>query len=83
VSEDVAIALDVHPLLRPVRRGHDVRCWLYHDAAGNLMPAAEAALREGRSIAAATGASIVTAPEAVEQIEAELIEAEQREVGLE
>ena len=29
-----SLALDVHPELRPVGAGHDVRCWLYHDAAG-------------------------------------------------
>jgi oligopeptide/dipeptide ABC transporter ATP-binding protein len=38
IEEDVAIATEVHPLLRPVGTGHDVRCWLYHDAAGGLMP---------------------------------------------
>jgi oligopeptide/dipeptide ABC transporter ATP-binding protein len=36
IEESVDLALDVHPELRPVRPGHDVRCWLYHDAAGNL-----------------------------------------------
>ncbi|MGK2851830.1 MAG: ABC transporter ATP-binding protein [Candidatus Limnocylindrales bacterium] len=41
VEEDVAIATEVHPSLLPVRPGHDVRCWLYHDAAGGLMPRAE------------------------------------------
>jgi oligopeptide/dipeptide ABC transporter ATP-binding protein len=40
VEEDVAIATEVHPRLLPVREGHDVRCWLYHDAAGGLMPRA-------------------------------------------
>jgi peptide/nickel transport system ATP-binding protein len=38
IEEEVAIANEVHPLLRPVGQGHDVRCWLYHDAAGGLMP---------------------------------------------
>ncbi|HEU0236571.1 MAG TPA: ABC transporter ATP-binding protein [Candidatus Limnocylindrales bacterium] len=38
VTHDVAIALDVHPSLLPVETGHDVRCWLYHDAAGHPMP---------------------------------------------
>jgi len=38
VTHDVAIALDVHPSLLPVEAGHDVRCWLYHDAAGHAMP---------------------------------------------
>jgi oligopeptide/dipeptide ABC transporter ATP-binding protein len=41
IEEDVVIADEVHPLLRPVRPGHDVRCWLYHDAAGGLMPRGE------------------------------------------
>jgi peptide/nickel transport system ATP-binding protein len=38
VEEDVRIATEVHPALLPVRPGHDVRCWLYHDAAGGLLP---------------------------------------------
>jgi oligopeptide/dipeptide ABC transporter ATP-binding protein len=41
IEEDVAIANEVHPLLRAVRPGHDVRCWLYHDAAGGLMARGE------------------------------------------
>jgi oligopeptide/dipeptide ABC transporter ATP-binding protein len=36
IEEEVDLALDVHPELRPVSPGHDVRCWLYHDAAGHL-----------------------------------------------
>jgi peptide/nickel transport system ATP-binding protein len=43
VEEDVAIATEVHPRLLPVREGHEVRCWLYHDAAGNLMTRPDAA----------------------------------------
>jgi peptide/nickel transport system ATP-binding protein len=38
VEEDVAMALEIHPDLHPVVDGHDVRCWLYHDARGGLMP---------------------------------------------
>ena len=38
IEENVAIADDVHPNLLPVMPGHEVRCWLYHDAAGGLMP---------------------------------------------
>jgi oligopeptide/dipeptide ABC transporter ATP-binding protein len=37
ISEDVRMADEVHPNLLPVSAGHGVRCWLYHDAAGNLM----------------------------------------------
>ena len=38
IDEDVVLATEVHPELRPLSPGHDVRCWVYHDAAGNLMP---------------------------------------------
>jgi oligopeptide/dipeptide ABC transporter ATP-binding protein len=41
IEEEVAIATEVHPSLLPVRGGHDVRCWLYHDATGKLMPRPE------------------------------------------
>ncbi len=37
IEEDVTIAMEVHPLLRSVGPGHEVRCWVYHDAAGNLI----------------------------------------------
>jgi oligopeptide/dipeptide ABC transporter ATP-binding protein len=47
IEEDVAIANEVHPLLRPVGAGHDVRCWVYHDAAGGLMPRGEHGERIG------------------------------------
>jgi oligopeptide/dipeptide ABC transporter ATP-binding protein len=60
VAEDVAIALDVHPALRAVAEDHTVRCWLYHDAAGNLMPRAAEAVKAGRSAAVATGAAAAT-----------------------
>jgi oligopeptide/dipeptide ABC transporter ATP-binding protein len=43
IEEDVAIATEVHPALLPVQSGHDVRCWLYHDAAGGLLPRPETA----------------------------------------
>jgi oligopeptide/dipeptide ABC transporter ATP-binding protein len=62
VAEDVSMAMDVHPVLRPVRAGHDVRCWLYHDAAGGLMPRAAAAVQAGRSAAESTGAAEAMAP---------------------
>jgi oligopeptide/dipeptide ABC transporter ATP-binding protein len=38
IEENVTLATEVHPELLPVTTGHDVRCWVYHDAAGNLMP---------------------------------------------
>ena len=41
IDEEVALATEVHPALLPVAPDHDVRCWLYHDAAGRLLPGAE------------------------------------------
>ena len=37
VDADLTISLEVHPELRPLTPGHDVRCWLYHDARGGLI----------------------------------------------
>jgi len=34
IEEDVAIALEEHPNLHPFETGHEVRCWMYHDARG-------------------------------------------------
>ena len=41
VAEDNAMALDVHPGLHPIGPDHEVRCWLYHDATGKLIPRPE------------------------------------------
>jgi oligopeptide/dipeptide ABC transporter ATP-binding protein len=57
VEEDVTLAPDHHPELRPVESGHEVRCWLWHDVDGGLLPA-----RPGRS---GPVAGTVTAPEMV------------------
>jgi len=38
VAENLTIATEVHPELLPIDDRHDARCWLYHDAAGRLMP---------------------------------------------
>jgi peptide/nickel transport system ATP-binding protein len=38
IEEDVTLATEVHPELLPIAPEHDVRCWVYHDAAGRLMP---------------------------------------------
>ncbi len=35
---DVKLATELHPELRPLSADHRVRCWLYHDAEGNLLP---------------------------------------------
>jgi peptide/nickel transport system ATP-binding protein len=37
IEEEVTLATEVHPELLPVADGHEVRCWVYHDAAGKLM----------------------------------------------
>jgi oligopeptide/dipeptide ABC transporter ATP-binding protein len=57
---DVRIADEVHPELRPLTPGHDVRCWLYHDATGQLMPSIAAAIAAGTSAAVASGAATYT-----------------------
>ena len=38
INEEVAEALEVHPGIHPIAPGHEVRCWLYHDATGRPMP---------------------------------------------
>jgi oligopeptide/dipeptide ABC transporter ATP-binding protein len=38
VEEEVLLATEMHPALLPVRPGHDVRCWLYHDVTGEVIP---------------------------------------------
>ena len=38
VEADLTIAMEEHPELRPVAPGHEVRCWLYHDPSGAVIP---------------------------------------------
>src|SRR5262245_61452999 len=38
VEANLEICTEEHPALLPVQQGHDVRCWLYHDASGQLIP---------------------------------------------
>jgi peptide/nickel transport system ATP-binding protein len=38
VEANLAISEERHPDLRPVSEGHDVRCWLYHDESGGIIP---------------------------------------------
>ena len=38
VERGVTLCTEAHPALLPHGPGHDVRCWLYHDTAGNLLP---------------------------------------------
>jgi oligopeptide/dipeptide ABC transporter ATP-binding protein len=38
VEENVVAALEMHPNLHPLGSGHEVRCWLYHDDRGAVMP---------------------------------------------
>jgi oligopeptide/dipeptide ABC transporter ATP-binding protein len=46
IEHDVVMATEVHPMLNPVAGGHDVRCWLYHDAKGGLLELGKAAAAE-------------------------------------
>ena len=36
IEEGIDNAFEEHPTLLPVQPGHAVRCWIYHDAAGEL-----------------------------------------------
>jgi len=38
IEANLTIAEERHPDLLPVSPGHDVRCWLYRDASGALIP---------------------------------------------
>ena len=38
VEADLEICVEQHPGLLQVEPAHDVRCWLYHDASGALIP---------------------------------------------
>ena len=38
VEAGLTICEEEHPELRQAASGHDVRCWLYHDASGQLIP---------------------------------------------
>ena len=42
IEKDVTLATELHPELRSVAPGHDVRCWVYHDVDGNVIPEAAA-----------------------------------------
>ena len=47
VEENIDNAFEDHPALLPVRPGHDVRCWIYHDQAGEVRPRPAAATAAG------------------------------------
>ena len=38
IEENIDNAFEEHPDLLPVRPGHDVRCWIYHDTEGAVRP---------------------------------------------
>jgi oligopeptide/dipeptide ABC transporter ATP-binding protein len=42
IDQDVRLSEVLHPELRPVQPGHDVRCWLYHDEQGAVLPRPDA-----------------------------------------
>jgi oligopeptide/dipeptide ABC transporter ATP-binding protein len=41
VEQNVELATEHHPALLPIAPGHEVRCWLYHDQEGNVLPRPE------------------------------------------
>ena len=42
LAENVELATEIHPQLRPIGPDHAVRCWVYHDPDGNLLTRPEA-----------------------------------------
>jgi peptide/nickel transport system ATP-binding protein len=36
IEHNVELATERHPGLLPIRDGHDVRCWIYHEADGTV-----------------------------------------------
>jgi oligopeptide/dipeptide ABC transporter ATP-binding protein len=63
VEEDVAIALEVHPNLHPIRPGHEVRCWLYHDVRGVPLPRPAPGAQTGQVAPAPASVGAAQAPE--------------------
>jgi oligopeptide/dipeptide ABC transporter ATP-binding protein len=47
VEENIENAFEDHPALLPVTPDHDVRCWIYHDAAGEVRPRSAIAATAG------------------------------------
>jgi oligopeptide/dipeptide ABC transporter ATP-binding protein len=41
IEQNVVLSTEAHPNLLPVRVGHDVRCWIYHDERGDVIPRPE------------------------------------------
>jgi peptide/nickel transport system ATP-binding protein len=52
VEYDLAISTEVHPQLLPLEERHDVRCFLYHDAAGNRLAEPPRGARAGAEVGA-------------------------------
>jgi oligopeptide/dipeptide ABC transporter ATP-binding protein len=50
VAENLAISTEVHPELLPIDEHHDVRCWLYHDAAGKALPVVAEAAKQRATV---------------------------------
>jgi oligopeptide/dipeptide ABC transporter ATP-binding protein len=57
VEQNVTRALEDHPNLLSIAPGHEVRCWLYHDAQGGLLPGARRASEPGPAADAAADAA--------------------------
>jgi peptide/nickel transport system ATP-binding protein len=63
VEADLAICLEVHPNLHPLGKGHDVRCWLYHDVRGVPLAAPATEERTFRPIPnEPIGAAVISDP---------------------
>jgi peptide/nickel transport system ATP-binding protein len=70
VEHDVTLATEAHPQLGAVGPGHDVRCWLYHDEDGRMLPRPK--LTPIREAVAAEVTAVLEADEVAAEIAAEL-----------
>ncbi|HET9346051.1 MAG TPA: ABC transporter ATP-binding protein [Candidatus Limnocylindrales bacterium] len=74
IEHDVTLATEAHPQLRSIASGHDVRCWLYHDESGAMLPRPK--LTPIREAAAAEVTAVLEADEAAADAAAALAAAD-------
>jgi oligopeptide/dipeptide ABC transporter ATP-binding protein len=70
VEREVTLSTEAHPQLRAVGTGHDVRCWMYHDEEGRMLP--RPTLTPIREAAAAEVTAVLEADEVAAEVAAEL-----------
>ncbi|MFL5083151.1 MAG: ABC transporter ATP-binding protein [Microvirga sp.] len=62
IEENVEMALEAHPDLHAFETGHEVRCWMYHDPRGVVLPRPGRHARTGEAAAAGSVSPAATSP---------------------